>query len=321
MRSSGAPDHRGLRHEAALYNSEDELLSVAVPFLTGGAEAGEPTIAVFGEKNAELIHAALGDTVNISFLDATAHYSRPATTIKTYRKLLAQYVAEGAQQIRVTGEIPRAGTGLPWEWWARYEATANHAYEDFPLWVICAYDTRTTPARVLTDVTRTHPHLVTADGERVANDRFEDPAAFLTRSPASGADPLEATPPMINLPHPTPADARRAVRAASQASLLDHAEVADMVYAVNEAVTNAIHHGRPPVHLRIWPRLDHMVATVTDRGHGPPDPYAGLLPPTPASPAGVGMWLIHQTCSHVTLGTDHEGFTIRLTAGVPDLTA
>lgn len=321
MRSSAATDHHGLFHEAAFYSSEDEFLAVVIPFLTGGVEAGEPTMAIFDEGNAALIRAALGDTADVALLDANAYYIRPASAIRTYRKILAELAANGAQQIRVVGELPRAGTGLRWEWWARYEATFRHVFDDVPLWVICAYSTRTTPAAVLADVARTHPHLATANGRHVTNARFEDPTSFLTRSPACGADPLEGAPPMIDLVQPTPAAARRATVAASRTSSLEHVEVADMTYAVNEAVTNAISHGLPPIHLRLWPGPNRMVATITDAGHGPTNPYAGLIPPTNSPPAGHGLWLIHQICSHVTLGTDDEGFTIRLVVGVPDFTA
>ncbi|MGH3909931.1 MAG: anti-sigma factor RsbA family regulatory protein, partial [Pseudonocardiaceae bacterium] len=303
-------------HEAVLYSSTEEFLSVTVPFLTGGANAGEPTIAVFGQGNAELIRAELGDTTDIALLDARTHYTRPASAIKTYRKVLAELIAEGAHRIRVVGEIPHVGTSRPWEWWARYEATLNHAFEDFPLWVLCAYDTRAIPAEIRADVVRTHPHLLTADGRHATNPRFEDPASFLTRSPACGADPLEATPPTIDLLGPTPASARRAVHIASRTSHLDHTEVADMVYIVNEAVTNAICHGLPPIHLRIWSGPHRIVATVTDQGPGPTDPFVGLLPPPDNS--STGLWLIHQIGDHVTLSTDNEGFTIRLVTSTPN---
>src|SRR5262249_34303921 len=154
------------------------------------------------------------------------------SAIKDYRELLLECMSGGAQQIRVAGEIPRPGIDLSWEWWARYEATLNHVFDGFPVRVLCTYDTRVTSVDVLADAVRTHPHLVANDGRRIPNDRFEDPASFLIRSPASGADPLEATPPTIDLIHPTPVAARHAVVAASRTSYLDQLKVADMVFTV-----------------------------------------------------------------------------------------
>ncbi|MGH3930737.1 MAG: anti-sigma factor RsbA family regulatory protein, partial [Pseudonocardiaceae bacterium] len=257
-----AGHHRGFFHEAAFYGSDDEFLAIMIPFLTGGVQAGEPAVVVVNERNAELIRVAMGDTPDISFTDARAHYTRPAGVIKAYRQTLTAHVARGARQIRLVGEVPHPGTGRPWEWWARYEAAFNHVFAEFPAWVICPYDTRIAPTEVLADVARTHPHLATADGRHVVSFGFEDPVEFLTSRPAGGADPLEATAPMTDLVDPTLSGARRAVRNASHASRLDDAEVADFVWAVNEAVDNGTRHGRPPVRLRLWSDTDRMVVTV-----------------------------------------------------------
>lgn len=318
---SAVADHRGFFHEAAFYGSDEELLAIVVPFLQGGVKAGEPTLVVVGGERMELVRAALGDTSDISFVDQPTQYARPVSTIKSYRKTLAAHMARGAQQIRLVGEVPHPGTGRPWEWWARYEAAFNHAFAEFPAWVICPYDARIAPAEVLADVARTHPHVATADGQHVVSSGFEDPVKFLTSRTAGGADPLEAAPSRIDLIDPTPAGARRAVLDTSRACRLDDGEVDNFVIAVNEAVTNALCYGRPPVRLRLWSGPDRLVATITDRSHGPTDPFAGLLTTTNSSPADVTLWLIHHLCSHVTLGRDDDGFTIRLVAGIPGLPA
>ncbi|MGH3836103.1 MAG: anti-sigma factor RsbA family regulatory protein [Pseudonocardiaceae bacterium] len=315
MRTGAAAGHHGYFHEAALYDSDDEFLSIVIPFLEGGAEAGEPTVVALGVTNTKLVRAAMGNTSNISFMDASAHYNRPASAIKSYRELLAAHVARGAQQIRVAGEVPHPGLGKRWEKWARYEAVINHAFDDFPVWGLCPYDARITPDDVLADVARTHPYLATTDGQHVPNTRFEDPADFLTRRPPAGADPLETSPPITELVDPTPAAARRSVRSAARASRLDPDELECLVFAVSEAVTNAFYHGQPPVCLRLWVGPDRLVATVTDQGHGPINPFVGLLPTTNSRSGGLGLWMTHQMCSHVTLGRSDEGFTVRVVAG------
>ncbi len=315
MRTGAAAGHHGCFHEAALYGSDDELLSIVIPFIEGGAEASEPTMVVLGETNAELVRAAMGDTSNVSFMDANAHYNRPAGVIKSYRELLAAHRARGAPQIRIVGEVPHPDLGRRWEKWACYEAVINHAFDDFPLWGLCPYDTRIIPDDVITDVVRTHPYLATPNGQHVPNTDFEDPADFLTRRPPAEADPLETSPPMAELRDPTPAVARRTVRSAARASRLDADELENLVFAVSEAVTNAANHGQPPVCLRLWASPDRLVATVTDQGHGPTDPFVGLLPTTDSASGGLGLWMTHQLCSHVTLGRTDEGFTVRVVAG------
>ena len=155
-----------------------------------------------------------------------------------------------------------------------------------------------------------------------------------------------AFPPVIDLMDPTPAAARDAVHTASmirldndrsapiapgtlqveapqpatprcEAPQFDATDVEHLVFAVGEAVTNALIHGRRPVRFRMWVAPHRLVATVTDRGDGPADPFVGLLPVTDTSSAGLGLWLTHQLCSHVTLDTTDDGFTIRLVVGTP----
>ena len=89
---------------------------------------------------------------------------------------------------------------------------------------------------------------------------------------------------------------------------LDATTIEDLVFAVSEAVTNAVTHGRPPIRVRLWTAPDRIVATVTDRSNGPA---------TNTSSGELGLWLTHQLCSHVTLDTTDEGFTIRLVVGTP----
>ncbi|MGH3914257.1 MAG: anti-sigma factor RsbA family regulatory protein [Pseudonocardiaceae bacterium] len=319
MRMGTAAGHRGYFHETACYGSDEEFLSIVVPFLEGALEAGEPAVVALGEANTRLVRAATADRPGLAFLDGEIQYARPASTIKTFREMLAEHVAHGARQIRVVGEVPHPGRGVPWEWWARYEAAVNHLYDEFPVWGLCPYDTRITPAEVLDDVVRTHPYLATADGRHLTNARFEDPTEFLARRPAAEGDPLEAAPPVVDLVDPTPVVARRAVSDVARATGLDRAEIQDLVLVVSEVVTNGICHGRAPVRLRTWTAPDRIVTTVTDQGHGPTSPFIGLLPTPDTSSAGLGLWLAHQLCSHVTLGRTDEGFTVRLVAGVPSV--
>lgn len=321
MRTGAAAGHRGFVHEALIYASDEEFLSVVVPFLEGGLAAGEPTVVATGEQTAELVRAAMPDTPELSFAPGRDRYTRPATVIESYRQMLATHVASGAQQIRVLGEVPLPSAGALWDWWARYEATINHAWDNFPIWGLCPYDTRTTPEHVLNDVARTHPYLATADGRHTSNDRYTDPVEFLTEPRPSSPDPLESSPPLSELVNPTPAAARRAVLDASRGTRLSPTDVEDLVLAVNETVTNAINHGLPPVQLRLWSVPDRVVVTVTDQGSGPTDPFAGLVPGAKAPAGGLGLWMTHQLCNLVTVDQDEQSCTVRLVAGEPTSTA
>jgi anti-sigma regulatory factor (Ser/Thr protein kinase) len=299
-------------HQALFYDSDDDLLDAVVPFVEDGLKSSEPTLVVLNTRAAALLRDAVGHP-DLVFLGERTRRHNPAGTIRHQRELLAAHVAGGAQHIRVVGEVPHTGHGSPWDWWARYEAAINHAYAEFPLWNVCPYDLRITPGAVLDDVTRTHPWLVADDGAHVANPHYEDPQDFLLRRPSVGVDPLEAAfPPRFELVDPAPGRARRAARECGDLLPDGAVDVDDVVMCVNEAITNALVHGRAPVRLRLWAAEDRIVATVTDRGPGPQDPFVGLLPAASRGSAGLGLWMAHQMCSHVTFDRAEDGFSVRM---------
>ncbi|MFC8619681.1 anti-sigma factor RsbA family regulatory protein [Micromonospora purpureochromogenes] len=320
MRTGAAAGHRGYFHEAVCYGSDDDLLAVVVPFLTGGVTAGEPTLVAFGERNTALVRAALGPDSGVSYLGGGDVYARPTAAIRSYRQLLADHVAAGAGQIRIIGELPPSAFGATWDWWARYESAINHAYDDFPLWSMCAYDTRTTPTPMLADVLRTHPRTALPDGRHVPNEGYTPPEAYLLENRPIAPDPLQAGAPAVELHDPTPARAREAVHEAGRGRLKVD-DVDDLAVAVSEVVTNALRHGQPPVRFRLWTGADRIVVSVDDRGAGPSDPYAGLLPAGGAAPGGLGLWITHQSCNYVAMHRGADAFTLRLTAGNPHVTS
>ncbi|MFG2057220.1 anti-sigma factor RsbA family regulatory protein [Micromonospora sp. NPDC048930] len=316
MRTGAAAGHVGYYHEAILFDSDEHLLAVVVPFLLDGVEAGEPAVVGFGDRNAALVRRALPAGSGVTFLPGGDLYARPTAALRSYRKLLAGYVGEGARQIRIVGELPPAALGATWDWWARYESAINHAYDDFPLWSMCAYDTRVASPGVLTDVARTHPRVAGPDGSHLPTGVYTEPATYLTEPRPVLLDPVQRTAPLVELTDPTPAEARAAVRAADRGQLPAD-DVEDLMVAVSEVVANAVRHGRGPVRMRLWNGPDRIVTTVHDRGTGPTNPYAGLLPSGDGSSGGLGLWISHQSCNHVRLYRDDDGFTVRLTAGNP----
>ncbi|WP_433074284.1 anti-sigma factor RsbA family regulatory protein [Dactylosporangium sp. CA-052675] len=315
MRSGPAAGHDGILHEAGFYGSDEEFLALVLPFLLDGVAAGEPTISLFGPHNQSLVRDALGPGSGVVFIDGGRHYLRPAAAIRRHREMLAGHVAGGATQIRIAGDVPHPGTGVPWEWWARYEAAANEVYDEFPMYGLCPYDTRTAPPEVLEDVRRTHTHLVTTGGGRVASPDYRPPRDFLAGAVRPWTHPLEALPPAIELTDPSLARARNAVDALQPIAALESDELQGLLLGVTEVVTNAVRHGRAPVLLRAWAEPGRIVVTVGDRGPGPADPAAGLM--AAGGPGGLGLWLTYQLCAYVSLRHGPEGFTIRLIAENP----
>ncbi|GAA4945153.1 anti-sigma factor RsbA family regulatory protein [Actinoplanes utahensis] len=303
-------------HEALCYDSDDHLLAVVVPFLLGGVAAGEPTVVSLGPRNAALVRAALPALVGVTFLAEGAVYARPATVIREYRQMLRAHVAAGAGQIRIIGELPPEIFGATWDWWARYESAVNHAFQGFPLWSMCAYDTRITPGPVLADVMRTHPATAAPGGRHLPSGTYTDPAVFLMEPRQPLADPLQADEPHADLKNPNGTATREAVRDAA-CGILAAPSADELLMVVSEAVTNAHRHGRGAVRVRIWTGADRVLAAISDEGPGPQNPFAGLLPPRDVTRGGLGLWLTHLFSDHAVLDRRPDGFTIRLTAGNP----
>jgi anti-sigma regulatory factor (Ser/Thr protein kinase) len=304
------------RHEALLYATDEELVDVLVPFLTDGFDAGEPMLVGLSHRQTALVRSALPGDLPFELLPDDV-YSRPAKVIRAYRDWMTAHLRAGAAGIRLIGALPVTSFGVTWDSWARYEATVNHAYGEFPVWCLCAYDRRATPAAVLRDVERTHPIVSGPGGAGRPSEAYTDPRTYLTEDRRATADPVQYGPPAASLTDPDPAAARAAVRGVDPGRITED-EVEDLVLAVSEVVTNAIVHGRAPVEVRIWPGGDRIVVTVTDAGAGPADPFAGLLPSAGHDTSGRGLWITHQSVNHVTTARRPGRFTIRLTAGNPD---
>jgi anti-sigma regulatory factor (Ser/Thr protein kinase) len=314
MRTGAAAGHAGYFHETAFYGSDEEFLALVVPFFAEGLAAGEPVVSAFAAANQQLVRDAFADTSGVRYVGGEWQYQRPAAAIRRYREMFGEYAAQGVSQIRVAGDVPHPGVGGVWDWWARYEAAVNHAYNDFPVWGLCPYDTRSTPGHVLAEVRRTHPRF-TQGANHLTNPDFGDPVEFLRQRPSTWRDPLEEIPAQAELVDPSGAEARRVLTMLANAKELTSDEFNGLLLAATEAVNNGQLHGRPPVVLRVWSAPRRVVVTVTDTGTGPTDPYAGLLP-RPASPdGGLGLWMAHQLCSFVGLQREPDSFTIRIVAG------
>lgn len=320
MRSGAAAGCPGIFHEASIYASDSELRQTAVPFLTEGIGAREPTYVVLGAHGEDLVRRELGEREGLHYLSAGDVYVNPATTVMGYRDVATAAVEAGAEQVRFITEVPHPGIGSAWDWWGRYESAVNEIFVDLPVWAVCTYDARTTPAAVLDEVVRAHPYLAGPGGEHARNDGYEAASTFLARRSGAYTDPLEAGPPRVALTDPSPADARRATVAVTRA--LFGPETADnLALAVSEVVANAQRYGRPSVEFCLWSGPERIVATVKDRGPGFQDSTIGIAPVGPDRSGGRGLWIASQLCDHVGITRSPDGFTVRLVVGTPDLTS
>jgi anti-sigma regulatory factor (Ser/Thr protein kinase) len=312
MRTPAAGNRAERSHEAGFYRSDSEFRALIVPFAEEAIAAGEPVIFGYGDRKAGLLRSWLPSLATVTFISDQSLYATPARTIAAYRRLFERHVAAGAGHIWIAGEIPHPGNGGRFSGWDRYEAAINTVWDDFPVHSLCLYDTATAPGYVLDVAERTHSRLVFPDGKSWISDRYTDVPAF-AGLPAE-PDPLERTPPDIELTGASAADVRRALTRAGGS--LDRAALSDLVIGSSEAVNNALAHGQPPVTVRIWAVPGRLVARIHDRGTGPAHRLAGLVP-TGSGPSGpgLGLWVMHQLDLDTALIHESDGFTVRLRAG------
>src|SRR4051812_20860777 len=121
------PEHdQQLRHEALVYDSDDEMVGVVVPYLEAGLWAGEPTVAVLTRINWAIVREALGpEAGKVSYTDCDSFYTRPIAAIAAYDATLRGHAAAGDPPVRVVGELPWGPTEREWREWTGYEALLN----------------------------------------------------------------------------------------------------------------------------------------------------------------------------------------------------
>jgi serine/threonine-protein kinase RsbW len=108
-------------------------------------------------------------------------------------------------------------------------------------------------------------------------------------------------------------DARQDVhRFAAEEGLVD-LRLYYFVVAVNEIMTNAIHHGGGRGELHIAPVGDCLHAQVVDHGPGmPADRIAPETKPAANIRSGRGLWLTRQLCEVVDIRSAATGTTVTL---------
>ena len=311
---SAQPSH-GHVHDALVYESIDELVDVAAPFLLEGLAAGESVVIATAAETADVLRDAVDGNPRVHVLERGDVYrARTPTAITTFRRLAEQRMAEGVSRVRVVGEVDFGGTERDRLEWQRYESVINEALADWPLWGLCVFDAQRLPGPVLESALHTHPWKVTPGGRR-PNPEFVAPADYLRTLPVP-PEPLETAPPRLDAPDVTDfIGLRHAVAAALATVPAPRDLIEDFLLAVDEMTSNALRHGGPPVSLRLWVAPDRIVCTIADHGGGWDDPFAGYGPAhgSDLSRGGMGLWLARQLCDHVDITTGDDGARVRLT--------
>lgn len=299
----------GFEHDALFYETDDQFAAALVPFLREGLRQGQAAVVATTRDHIALLRDELGrDAVSVHFIEDDEWYVRPARTIAGWQRWLDEFAAGGFAYTRVVGEVKFGSTDQTHATWTRFESALNAAFGHAPAWIVCPYNLRTQPERVLKDAWRTHPTIWTV--EREPSHRYVDPAALLSEihepAPAVNGEPSLELVISDGL-----GDVRTLVRAIGDQARLPADRAEELTLVVSEIAANALRHGEGPCRLTLWVREDGVVCEVSDRGEGLHNPLAGYLPPEREASSGMGLWIAQHFCDSLAIRAGDHGTTVR----------
>jgi anti-sigma regulatory factor (Ser/Thr protein kinase) len=299
-------DGTALRHNALVYESQDEYLARAVPFLRAGIEAGEGAVVAHTKPGLAMIREALGpEAAHVTFVDVSAAYTRPARTLAAYHKVYVEQLRK-TPRLRAVADVQFGPDPNEWDRWTGYEAVFNRSFGHLPAWVLCSYDANGTPDPIIEGVWQTHPEVIAGDSWN-SSDRYEDPDHLLRRITPAAA-------PLTGLrPIPFGRDAeelREQLARELAADKIGEAQSLDLLLAATEIANNAMQHGGGIQEVRVGRARGRFVCEIVDRGEGFDDPAAGYL--APREGIGAGLWVARQLTWRIEFFHSPTGFTARI---------
>jgi transcriptional regulator with XRE-family HTH domain len=178
---AGGPAAVLLDHRALVYGSDEEFVAAAGPYLREGIERSDAILAVTTPTNIALLRKHLGaDARKAEFAEFASTFDLPTDAVTRFRNFAGTAIESGARWVRIIGEPIWAGrTRSEVRMWTRLESLLNLAFASWPVTMLCPYDTRVVPARVIRDIIpATHPKTITSEGLR-GETGYADPAEFI----------------------------------------------------------------------------------------------------------------------------------------------
>jgi anti-sigma regulatory factor (Ser/Thr protein kinase) len=299
-------DATQFRHNALVYESQDEYVARSVTFLTEGLEAGEGAVVANTRPGLAVMREGLGpDAAQVTFVDVSSAYTRPARTLAAYHKVFAEQLQKTAS-LRAVADVQFGTDPGEWDMWMGYEAVFNRCFDHLPAWVLCTYNANGTPDPILEGVWRTHPEVVAGDIWNTS-DLYEDPDQVLR---AITAEPTPLTD-LRSIPFGRDLEQfRERLARELVAEEVSEAKALDMLLAATEIATNAVEHGGGVEEVRVGRAQGRFVCEIVDRGNGFDEPAAGYL--APREGVGTGLWVARQLTWRIEFFQSPPGFTARI---------
>ena len=270
-----------------------------------------------GARKLELLRDALGVRADeVHFADMEVVGRNPARIIPAWNRFVGDHAGDGGGMRGIGEPIWADRSPSELSECQLHESLINIAFataDEFRL--ICPYDTTALPEDVIEEARKSHP-IVSLDGTEDVSQTYcgidRVAARFAERLSDPPADAEELTVTLQAL-----RDARSLVRARAQdAGLGERSD--DFVLAVNEVLSNSLHHAHEDGVLRVWEDPDGLVCEVRDGGHIA-QPMIGREEPAIGQIGGHGIWLVNLVCDLVQVRSSARGSTVRMQMNRPAL--
>jgi anti-sigma regulatory factor (Ser/Thr protein kinase) len=288
-----------LQHDALPYSGSGGFVATAVSVVRGALDHGALPVVLADHQQITQVRAALGaSTARVLGFDMSIAGRNPARVLPAVQHFVD---ANPDQQLVCVGEPVRIDDRA-----AVVDEVELHEWllglPAFHIWncrLTCAYDASALPPQVIAMMEATHrPHA-------------PDPAREVDRVRAESLPPRPVASDELGVDRTTLHALRGFIAGRAEKAGLDDERVDDLVYAVNEVVTNSICHGEGRARVSIWAEERSVICEVRDRGWIR-DPLAGRVAPRENKATGRGLWLVNQLCDLVQLRSSPAGTTLRL---------
>jgi hypothetical protein len=179
LASGGQASPAMLKHQALLYHTDEELVSMAGGFLAGGVEHSEAVLAVTTSEHIRLLRDYLGpDASRVEFVESATWLTAPAAALDAFKAFSEDKLQAGAPWVRILGEPIWAGrSDSEIRLWTRFESLLNVVFAAWPLTLLCPYDERSVQPGIARQARVTHPHTIGCGGT-VSSPDYVDPGGF-----------------------------------------------------------------------------------------------------------------------------------------------
>src|SRR5215207_8364569 len=106
-----------LRHDAFVYESDDEYVARSVAFLREGLEAGEGGMVAHSRAGLDRMREGLGhDADRVTFVDTTYTYTHPARALSAYYAAFRDRLRE-VPYVRAVADMRLGPVDEAWQEW------------------------------------------------------------------------------------------------------------------------------------------------------------------------------------------------------------